>query len=99
MPSASVAFLNEATEILRQETHPDTLTTTAALQLLCIGSATLGLNDDSLVYLKEGVKIGKRMGLFGTRPEAESANTWSAQSQDWRRAASYTAWGVFNWVV
>jgi hypothetical protein len=99
MPSLSVAFLNEAVRLLNRETHLNTLTACASLQLLCIGSVTLGANDDALGYLRQGVKIGKGMGLFNARSESQSANTWLDDDEDWRRATSYTAWGVFNWVV
>lgn len=99
MPSLSVAFLNEANRVLSRETHLNTLTTCAALQMLSLSAICLGLHADSSRYFKESVKIGKRMGLFGVHSEAESANVWLADDDDWRRAASYTAWGVFNWIV
>jgi hypothetical protein len=99
MPSLSVAFFNEAIGVLSQETHLNTLTTCAALQILSMSSGSWGLPVEALKYLRESVNIGKRMGLFGIHSEAESANTWLADNQDWRRAASYTAWGVFNWVL
>jgi hypothetical protein len=99
MPSLSLAFLNEAIRVLGLETNLNTLTACAAFQLLSISTICLGLNDDSLKYLRISVNIGKRMGLFSAHSQSESAEIWLADHQDWRRAASYTAWGVFNWVV
>jgi hypothetical protein len=98
MPSLGVAFFNEANRVLDQEIHLNTLTACASLQLLCFSALSFGLHSDSLKYLRKGVKIGKAMGLFDVQFE-QSANTWIANDQDWKRAASYTAWGVFNWVV
>jgi hypothetical protein len=100
MPSLSVAFFNEATKILDDRNTPlNTLTACAALQFMCLSATGLGLDQDALNYLRQSVKIGKAMGLFGVCSEAESATAWLGDQEDWRRAASYTAWGVFNWVV
>jgi hypothetical protein len=55
-----------------------------------------GEDDLSRRFLKDGVAIGKRMGLFGVQSEQASAQTWLDGHTDWRIAASYTAWGVFN---
>jgi hypothetical protein len=96
----SVAFFHEATKILDDRKTPlNTLTACSALQLLCLSATGFGLDNDALTYFKQSVKIGKAMGLFGVYSEAESANTWLVDQEDWRRAASYTAWGVFNFVT
>lgn len=102
MSTLSVAFFNEANRLLNQEnqeTQLNTLTSVAALQLLCLSSCMLGFYDDASTYMKHSVQIGTRMGLFGVHSTSESANAWLADHKDWSRAASYTAWGVFNWVV
>jgi hypothetical protein len=99
MPRLSVAFFNEANRVLNRQTHLNTLTTCASLQLLCLDATSFGLNDESLSYIRKGVKIGTMMGLFDVHLESQSANAWLADDQDWKRAASYTAWGAFNWTV
>ncbi|KAK1458698.1 hypothetical protein CCUS01_09176 [Colletotrichum cuscutae] len=52
----------------------------------------------SLRFLQESVRLGKAMGLFNVQSEAESATVWLGGHTEWTRAASYTAWGVYNWV-
>jgi hypothetical protein len=99
MPNLCVAFFNEANKLLDEETQPHTLTTVAALQLLCLSCCMLGFWDDASTYVRRGVQIGTRMGLFGVQSTCESANAWLADHEDWSRAASYTAWGVYTWVV
>lgn len=61
-------------------------------------AVTYGKDDMSLQFLQDGAKLGRLMGLFDVRSEAESARTWLADHERWTRAASYTAWGVFNWI-
>lgn len=55
-------------------------------------------HEQSAKYLNEGIEMGKSMGLFGVRKDA-SAQLWLNDDVDWIRAASHTAWGVFNWTT
>ena len=48
--------------------------------------------------MKRGVEMGKRMGLYGVS-ESGSAKQWLDDHVNWKKAASQTAWGVFNWVT
>lgn len=95
----SIAFFNESQKIYEQETQLNTLTAAAALQLLSMTATTYGKEETALKFLREGVNLGKRMGLFDVRLERESALLWLDDHEDWKRAASYTAWGIFNWVA
>ncbi|KAJ4320121.1 hypothetical protein N0V84_006008 [Fusarium piperis] len=91
-------FFSEAERCLAAMPSANTLTAVSALQLLCMSAVTQGKDDVALRYLQEGVKVGRTMGLFGVQPGRPSANSWLDGYHDWRIAASYTAWGVFNWV-
>lgn len=42
--------------------------------------------------------MGKNLGLFGVS-DAGSAKQWLQNHHDWIRAASHTAWGVFNFIT
>ncbi|KAJ4269676.1 hypothetical protein NW762_001344 [Fusarium torreyae] len=77
----------------------NTLTTVSGLQLMCMTAVTQGRDDVAIKYLETGVKVGVMMGLFGIQPNSPSANSWLEGYQDWQIAASYTAWGVYNWVA
>ncbi|KAJ4211347.1 hypothetical protein NW759_012548 [Fusarium solani] len=94
----SVEFFSEAERCLAAIPSANTLTAVSALQLLCMTAVTQGRDDVALRYLQESVKVGRAMGLFGVQPGRPSANSWLDDYHDWRIAASYTAWGVFNWV-
>lgn len=94
----SVEFFSEAEGCLAAMPSANTLTAVSALQLLCMTAVTQGRDDVALRYLQESVKVGRAMGLFGVQPGRPSANSWLDGYHDWRIAASYTAWGVFNWV-
>ncbi|RSM00867.1 hypothetical protein CDV31_011620 [Fusarium ambrosium] len=94
----SVEFFSEAERCLAAMPSANTLTAVSALQLLCMTAVTQGRDDVALSYLQESVKVGRTMGLFGVQPGRPSANSWLDGYHDWRIAASYTAWGVFNWV-
>lgn len=59
---------------------------------------TYGRDDKALKFLQEGVQMGKQMGLFSVASEGVSPISWLNNHPKWRKAASYTAWGVYNWV-
>ncbi|KAM0420645.1 hypothetical protein ACHAPT_011561 [Fusarium lateritium] len=94
----SLEFFDEAEKCLAEMPSANTLTSVSALQLLSMTAVTQGRDDVALNYLQESVKVGRTMGLFGVQPGRTSANSWLDGYHDWRIAASYTAWGVFNWV-
>nr|XP_036587345.1 C6 transcription factor [Colletotrichum truncatum]KAF6798287.1 C6 transcription factor [Colletotrichum truncatum] len=77
---------------------PNTLTTMAALQLLNMTASAYNKHDLSFQLTQESLTLGRLMGLFNVRTEEESARSWLEDHNDWIRAASYTSWGVFNWV-
>lgn len=93
-----MAFFSEAEALLAQKTPLNTLTAVSAFQLLSMVAVTHGRDDIALEYLREGVRLGRLMGLFGVQSNAASANAWADGHHDWNIATSYTAWGVFNWV-
>lgn len=98
MLALSIDFFTEAEQILAQKTPLNTLTAVSAFQLLSMVAVTHGRDDIAPRYLREGVRLGKLMGLFGVESSAASANSWVDGHHDWNVAASYTAWGVFNWL-
>ncbi|KAF4954607.1 hypothetical protein FSARC_12047 [Fusarium sarcochroum] len=94
----TVEFFDEAKKAFSNMPFTNTLTAVSALQLLCTTAVTQGRDDVAFEYLQAGVKVGRMMGLFGVQPGRPSANSWLDGYHDWRIAASYTAWGVYNWI-
>ncbi|KAK0377588.1 hypothetical protein CLIM01_05067 [Colletotrichum limetticola] len=94
----SVALFSESQQYFSDQQQPNSVTTVAALQILSMCAVTYGKDDMSLRFLQESVRLGKAMGLFNVQSEAESATVWLGGHTEWMRAASYTAWGVYNWV-
>lgn len=92
------AFFNHAQQLIADGAELSTLTAVAALQLLCIAAMGYGRDRLALGFLRQSVRTGIRMGLFGVSSELGSASMWLGDLEDWSRAASYTAWGVYNWV-
>ncbi|OHE91707.1 hypothetical protein CORC01_12998 [Colletotrichum orchidophilum] len=94
----SVALFAESQQYFSDQQQPNSVTSIAALQILSMCAVTYGKDDMSLRFLQESVRLGKAMGLFNVQSEAESATVWLGGHAEWTRAASYTAWGVYNWV-
>ncbi|KAK1991243.1 hypothetical protein LX36DRAFT_590915 [Colletotrichum falcatum] len=93
-----VAFFTQAQQNFLEQPQTNTLTTIAALQILGMCAATYGKDDMSLQFLQESARLCRLMGLFDVARQSESAGMWLGDHQDWARTASYTAWGVYNWV-
>jgi len=67
-----------------------------------MAAITYGRDDLATKFIEEGAKMGRRLGLFSFGPDfAPPAGAWLNDSINHaaRTAASYTAWGVFNWTV
>lgn len=95
--SWSIVLFKEAGSLLTCESRSNTLTTAAALQLLCMTAITYGRDDLSARYFHEGISIGTQLGLFNTSTDYTMTEVWLEADDEWKKAASYTAWGVFNW--
>jgi len=91
-------FFLEAQSLICDGPQLVTLTAVSALQFLCLAAISSGDDSLGLEYLQKGVTIGTNMGLFGCLYGNETASIWLGNKRDWRRSASYTAWGVYNWV-
>ncbi|KZL70449.1 C6 transcription factor, partial [Colletotrichum tofieldiae] len=94
----SVALFAQAQQHFSEQPHQNSLTTIAALQILSMCAVTYGKDDMSLRFLQESVRLGRLMGLFDVASQTESAEMWLGNHEDWAKTASYTAWGVYNWV-
>jgi len=94
----SVAFFTQAQQHFLEQPQSNSLTTIAAFQILGMCAATYGKDDMSLQFLQESARLCRLMGLFDVTCQSESAGTWLGNHEDWTRTASYTAWGVYNWV-
>ncbi|KAK2753011.1 fungal specific transcription factor domain-containing protein [Colletotrichum kahawae] len=94
----SLRLFIQAQKDLAGQQLQNTLTTVAGLQLLGISAVTYGKNDLSLQFTRRSVELGRSMGLFDVKEEKHSAIQWLRGHTVWTRAASCTAWGVFNWV-
>ncbi|KAI9166379.1 hypothetical protein HJFPF1_02479 [Paramyrothecium foliicola] len=97
--SWSTAFFIEAEErwARHQAREALTLCSVSALQFLSMTAATHGRDDTAFEYLENGLNVAKAMGLINVPAGNQTAETWLGDYKDWKRAASYTAWGVFNW--
>ena len=60
-------------------------------------AVTHGQDELALRFLKEGLGLAKTMGLLNVDPQSQSAGAWVHGYPEWQKAASYTAWGAFNW--
>jgi hypothetical protein len=60
-------------------------------------SVTYGQDELAFLFHKTGLGIAKTMGLLNVDTQSQSAAAWVHGYPDWQKAASYTAWGVFNW--
>ncbi|KAG8666795.1 hypothetical protein FPOAC1_011612 [Fusarium poae] len=74
-----------------------TLCNISALQLMSMVSVTYGQDELAFLFHKTGLGIAKTMGLLNVDTQSQSAAAWVHGYPDWQKAASYTAWGVFNW--
>jgi len=92
------AFFDEAQRLIPDGAELSTLTSVVALQFLCIAALGYGQDLLGLQFLRQSTQMGVDMGLFGVSSELESATVWLDDDEEWIRAASYTAWGVYNWV-
>ncbi|KAF5681572.1 NirA-like nitrate assimilation regulatory protein [Fusarium denticulatum] len=75
-----------------------TLSSVSALQLLCMTAVTYGKDELAFEYLHEGLRVAQSMGLLNLAPGTEAEDAWFSGYTEWMRAASYTAWGAFNWI-
>ena len=91
-------FWDRAEQLWADGQEAPLLTTVAATQFLSIAALCHGKDAQGLFYMKKGVAMGKRMGIFGVSKDG-SAQEWLDNHVNWIRAASQTAWGVFNWVT
>ena len=91
------AFFNEANNLWQLEHSSDSLPTIAAAQLLSLRSIYNG-NGNGRSYLKVGIGMAQRMGLFGLA-EVDAATKSKENPDSWDRASSHTAWGAFNWAA
>ncbi|EXA32174.1 hypothetical protein FOVG_16550 [Fusarium oxysporum f. sp. pisi HDV247] len=97
---SSLFFLDAQAQWSRLGRHESvTLSSMSALQLLCMTSVTHGQDELALSYIRKGLELGKMMGLIDVASVTESAAGWLDGYPDWQRAASYTAWGAFDWAL
>ena len=91
-------FRIEAEKVWRTERRNDTILNMATALLLSFSYIGQGRDHAVLKYLAEASSMGIRMGLFGVESSAAQLNP-EALTPDAHRAYSYTAWGVFNWII
>ncbi|KAK8005239.1 hypothetical protein PG990_011276 [Apiospora arundinis] len=91
-------FCAEAERLWSEVKHTDTLLNMAGAQLLSLAYMGHGKDHACLKYLAEAVKMGERLKLFG-REDAIGEEAQREMSVDDQSAASFAAWGLFNWGV
>ncbi|KAH6968089.1 hypothetical protein DER45DRAFT_606824 [Fusarium avenaceum] len=75
-----------------------TISSLSALQFMCMTAITHGKDNLGLEYLRKGLELGQKMGILNVEPGMQShpPASWLIGYPDWRRAASYAAWGAYN---
>lgn len=65
---------------------------------MCMTAITHGKDNLGLEYLRKGLELGQKMGILNVEPGMQShpPASWLIGYPDWRRAASYAAWGAYN---
>ncbi|EXJ68129.1 uncharacterized protein A1O5_08744 [Cladophialophora psammophila CBS 110553] len=97
-PSAlrkSYEFQSEAQSLLTAGKLSDSLSNLAGLTLLWIGHICHGSGKDGLPSVDAGIKMAKRMRLFGVS-DTLTTSDWSSDSREDQSAMAHTAWGCFN---
>lgn len=91
-------FCKEAESVWEKERGKDTLLNMAGLLFLSLSFLGQGKDHAVLAFLAEATDIGIRLGLFGTETESIEMRL-EEMTPEARSATSYTAWGVFNYIV
>jgi hypothetical protein len=94
----SDSFFEEGKVLWEYEQTSDSLPTAAAAQLLSLSSIYNG-HDGGLPYLRVGIEMAQRMGLFGIGESTAASAGHEGRPDHWVRATSHTAWGVFNCIA
>ncbi|KAL1875854.1 hypothetical protein Daus18300_003045 [Diaporthe australafricana] len=92
----SHAFMHEAQSLLPDQAQDIALTDVSALQLLSMACTTYGRDDLAVQYLRDGISLATRLGLFSPRTTEPTQRQYVSREYD--IVASHTAWGVFIWV-
>jgi hypothetical protein len=93
-------FRDEAASIWeaqKQSNEAATITAVATAGFLSLDALCNGMESKGVQYISDAVDMGTSMGLFGVDSVGSSARSWLDNYQDWIRAASQTAWGIFVW--
>ncbi|KAF4435144.1 nitrate assimilation regulatory nira, partial [Fusarium albosuccineum] len=91
----SGAFFVEARDLWEQMSEKEsvTLCNVSGLHLMSMTAVCHGRDLLACRYLRTGLQLAKSMGLVNVPSGSASADAWLQGYDDWRRAASYTAWG------
>jgi hypothetical protein len=95
----SVLFYNEARKRWQENAqYNSSIPAVAAINLLSMAVITYGKDDLANRYMSDGIKMARHLGiLYDPTDISFEDNPLHERSDKWRKAASYTAWGVFNW--
>jgi hypothetical protein len=92
------ALCDEAERYWNLEDYAPKTTSIAALQLLSLSYLGKGKDHKVLKFVGEASHMGFTMGLFGLEPSI-ALKRYDEIPEDMRLAASYAAWGTFNWIM
>jgi hypothetical protein len=94
----SLCFIKEAEMLYRGEATVDSITTVAAIMLLCGCSLFAGRDSLGKELVESARHMGERLGLFGIPPHSPIARSFHDKPPQWVKAASHAAWGAFNYL-
>ncbi|KAI9170621.1 pantothenate transporter liz1 [Paramyrothecium foliicola] len=93
------AFLIETEGLWKAECSTDSLTTVAALSVFSLACATQGKPGLGMTLVEQARRMAQRMRLFESPYEETTLKALKATSPDFIKAASHTAWGMYNWLT
>jgi hypothetical protein len=74
------------------------VTTVAALQLLSLSATVNGQDVKAYRFLESGRRLAERLGLLDAGPGDPRQFDLTRKSPEEVSAASYAAWGAYNWI-
>ncbi|KAL8730799.1 MAG: hypothetical protein Q9181_004543 [Wetmoreana brouardii] len=96
---ADSAKSSKPEKLLDSELNRDSLPSLAAISLMSIGCIYQGKDDRAAEFMKDIIRMGQRMNLFGCNIHKAALETFRAMPDDLLRASAHTAWGVYSWVT
>jgi hypothetical protein len=80
-----------------EECSTDSIINVAASQVLCWVCLVVGFDELGQQLFLQGRQMAERLSLIGVEHSASLAVTFDALPMSQKRAATFAAWGIYNW--